>query len=53
MSCLCAHGERFLPPRLLAFFHQRDGKRGFDLDDVVGLLQHGDVRYASCRSSPL
>jgi hypothetical protein len=54
MSCTCAHGERFLPPRLLAvFFHQRDGKRGFDLGDVVGLLQHGDVRYASCRSSPL
>jgi len=51
MSCPCAHGERFLPSRLLAvFFHQRDGKRGFDFDDVVGLLQYGDVRYASCRS---
>lgn len=37
MSCPCAHGERFLPSRLLAvFFHQRDGKR--DFGDVVGLL---------------
>ena len=44
MSWPLRSGERFLPSRLLAvFFHQRDGKRGFELGDVVELLQHGDV----------